>query len=70
LRAEKYAADVIAALNTQINAALLDSGIQSRFAELGSTMFEPMPPAQVAQFIDAETQKWGQVVRAAGLSAG
>jgi tripartite-type tricarboxylate transporter receptor subunit TctC len=33
-------------------------------------MFEPMAPAQVAQFIDGETQKWGQVVKAAGLSAG
>ena len=62
-------AGAIAALNAQVNAALLDSGIQSRFAELGLTMFEPMAPAQVAQFIEAETQKWGQVVRAAGLSA-
>jgi tripartite-type tricarboxylate transporter receptor subunit TctC len=60
---------IIKTLATQINAATSDPGIQARFAELGSTVFPPRPPEQFAQFISQEAQKWGEVVRSAGMRA-
>jgi tripartite-type tricarboxylate transporter receptor subunit TctC len=61
--------EVVELLNRQINAALLDSAVAARFAELGTTVFPPGSPNQFAQFIRKETEKWGEVVRAAGMRA-
>ena len=59
---------IIDKLNDTINAALVDSKLKARFADLGA---EPMPmtPAAFAKFISDETDKWGRVVRAAHLRA-
>jgi len=40
--------------------------IKARFADLGS---EPMvmTPAEFGEFVAAQTQKWGKVVKAAGI---
>ena len=61
-------ADIIAKLNGEINAGLADAKIKERLADLGG---EPMPmaPADFAKFIADETEKWGKVVRAAGIKA-
>jgi tripartite-type tricarboxylate transporter receptor subunit TctC len=58
--------DIIDKLNKEINAILVDPTIKARFADLGS---EPMvmTPAEFGQFIAAQTQKWGKVVKAAGI---
>jgi tripartite-type tricarboxylate transporter receptor subunit TctC len=61
--------DIIKTLNTHINNAISDPAIKARFAELGSTVFPPASPAQFSQFIDQETRKWGEVVKAAGMKA-
>jgi tripartite-type tricarboxylate transporter receptor subunit TctC len=58
--------DIIDKLNGTINAALEDSTPKARLADLG---VEPMrkSPAQFAQFLAAENEKWGGVIRAAKI---
>jgi tripartite-type tricarboxylate transporter receptor subunit TctC len=60
--------DIVAKLNGEINAGLADAKIKERLADLGG---EPMPmsSADFAKFIADETEKWGKVVRAAGIKA-
>lgn len=59
-------AEIVDRLNREINAALADPGMKSRFADIGG---EPLPGSAEAygRLIAEETGKWGKVVRAAGL---
>jgi tripartite-type tricarboxylate transporter receptor subunit TctC len=59
-------ADVIAKLNTEINAGLNDPRIKAQFAELGSTTL-PLTPAEYGKIIVDETEKWGNVIRSANI---
>jgi tripartite-type tricarboxylate transporter receptor subunit TctC len=61
-------ADIVAKLNSEINAGLADAKFKERLADLGG---EPMPmsSADFAKFIADETEKWGKVVHAAGIKA-
>ena len=59
-------ADVIDKLNKEINAALADPKIKARFAELGAVPI-PMTPADFGKLIAGETEKWGKVVKFAGI---
>jgi len=58
---------IIERLNRLINAALVDSKIKARFAELGGTA---LPGADFGMLIAADTEMWGKVVRAANMKAG
>jgi tripartite-type tricarboxylate transporter receptor subunit TctC len=58
--------EIIDRLNREINAALADTAFKAHLADLGSIP-TPMSPAQFAQFIGAETEKWGKVVREANI---
>ena len=56
--------EIVARLNTEINAGLADPKIKARLAELGSA---PMPfSSAVGAFIAAETEKWAKVVKFSG----
>ena len=57
---------IIARLNTEINAALADSRIKARFADLGGTVL-PGSPADFGKLIRDETEKWGKVIRTANI---
>ena len=59
-------AEIVAQLNTEINAALADPMIKTRLASLGSVPV-PMSSAEFESFIVAETDKWGKVIRAANI---
>ena len=59
---------IIDRLNKQINAALADSNMKARLADLGSVPM-PMTPADFGDFIAGETEKWGKVIRAANIKA-
>ena len=59
-------AEIIAKLNQAINAALADRAMQARLIDLGGTVL-PGSPADLAGFIAQETEKWGKVVRFAGI---
>jgi tripartite-type tricarboxylate transporter receptor subunit TctC len=59
-------AQIVDRLNKEINTALADPKMESRFADIGG---EPLPgsPAEFGKLIAEETEKWGKVVRAAGM---
>jgi tripartite-type tricarboxylate transporter receptor subunit TctC len=58
--------DIIERLNNEINAVLSEPAMRARFASLGA---EPMlmTPAEFGKYIAAETEKWGKVVKEAGI---
>jgi tripartite-type tricarboxylate transporter receptor subunit TctC len=58
--------DILNKLNKEINAALADPKIKARLLDLGSAPM-PMTPEEFGRFIVSETEKWGKVVRFAGL---
>jgi tripartite-type tricarboxylate transporter receptor subunit TctC len=53
-------------LNKEINKALADSKMKARIADLGSVPM-PMTPGDFGKLIADETEKWGKVIRAAGI---
>ena len=59
-------AGVIGRLNREINAGLTDPKIKARFAELAGTVL-PGSPADFGKLIAEETEKWGKVVKFAGI---
>jgi tripartite-type tricarboxylate transporter receptor subunit TctC len=61
--------EIIERLNQEINAALADERMKARLAALGYTLF-PGSPADFAKFIADETEKWGKVVKFAGMKPG
>jgi len=58
--------EIIDKLNGEINAALADPNIQARLADLGGTPLAGLP-ADYAKLIADETEKWGKVVKFAGI---
>jgi len=54
-------------LSKAVAAALADPKMQARLAELGGVPM-PMSPAEFGKLLADETEKWGAVVKAAGLS--
>jgi tripartite-type tricarboxylate transporter receptor subunit TctC len=61
--------DIVKALNTQINAALADATIKERFAAMGALLLGGTPDG-FRKLIADETEKWGKVIKFAGISAG
>ena len=59
--------EIIAKLNKEINAALIDPVTKARFADLGATMFPPVSPTDFSKFVADDTEKWGKVIRAANI---
>jgi tripartite-type tricarboxylate transporter receptor subunit TctC len=59
--------EVIATLNTAVNAALTDPQLEARLADLGAEP-RPMSPAQFREVIVKETGKWAAVVQFAGAN--
>jgi tripartite-type tricarboxylate transporter receptor subunit TctC len=61
-------AEVVEILNNAVNAGLADPKLMARLADLGS---EPMPgaPAMFGKLIADETEKWGKVIKFAGLKS-
>ena len=60
--------EIIALLNGQVNAALGDPAFKTRLVDLGAAPFAGSPAAFGA-FIAEFTEKWGKVIRAAGIKA-
>ena len=59
-------ADIVETLNKEINAALADSKLKARLTELGAITL-PGSPADFAELIARETEKWGEVIKASGF---
>ena len=62
------ATEIVDKLNKEINAALTDSNIKERLGSLGG-MVLPGSPADFGKLIAFETEKWGRVVKFAGIKA-
>jgi tripartite-type tricarboxylate transporter receptor subunit TctC len=59
-------ADVVNRLNKEVNAALADPKMRLRLEELGGVTLAGSP-ADFGRLIAEETEKWGRVIRTAGL---
>lgn len=57
---------IVDTLNTAINAALADSQMQARLANLGAVPM-PMTSAEFGKFIADEVAKWAKVIKFAGI---
>jgi tripartite-type tricarboxylate transporter receptor subunit TctC len=60
--------EIIGILNKEVNAALADPTFKARLADLGAEPFAGSP-GEFAKFIVDYTEKWGKVIRAAGIKA-
>ena len=61
-------AEIVDKLNEAINAGLADPTIKARLADLDGLPI-PMSPAEFGKFIADETEKWGKVIKFAGIKA-
>ena len=59
-------AEIIDRLNAEINAALGDPTLKTRVADLGGTVIGGSP-TDFSELIASDTEKWGKVVRFAGI---
>ena len=57
---------VIAKINADTNAALVYPSVKTRFEELGATP-KGSTPAELADFLKSEIDKWGPVIREAKI---
>jgi tripartite-type tricarboxylate transporter receptor subunit TctC len=60
--------EIISILNKEVNAALADATFKARLADLGADPFKNSP-TEFSKFIVEYTEKWGNVIRAAGIKA-
>jgi tripartite-type tricarboxylate transporter receptor subunit TctC len=60
--------EIVDKLNREINAALADPKLKARLSDLGGTVLA-LSPADFGKLIAEETEKWGKVIRAAGIRA-
>jgi tripartite-type tricarboxylate transporter receptor subunit TctC len=58
--------DIIERLNVEVNAALADPRIKARLTDFGASVLVGST-ADFAKLIAEETEKWGQLIRAANL---
>jgi len=58
--------EIIGKLNSEINAAFADPRMKSRFAEFGGTALAGTP-SDFGKLVSEETEKWGKVVKFAGM---
>jgi len=59
-------AAIVAMLNREVNAGLADPTIKARIADLGGTVLA-VSPAEFGKLFADETEKWGKVVKFAGI---
>jgi hypothetical protein len=62
----KTPVEIIDKLNREINAGLYDSTMRARITNLGNTPLA-LSPAEYGKLLAQETEKWGKVVKFAGL---
>jgi tripartite-type tricarboxylate transporter receptor subunit TctC len=61
-------ADIVGRLNREVNAGLADATIKARLADMGGMLLTGSPD-DYRKLIAAETEKWGKVIRTAGITA-
>jgi hypothetical protein len=66
--AQEHAPEIIDLLNRMINAGLADPDPKTRFIDLSAVVL-PGSPADFGKLVVDETEKWGKVVKFAGVKA-
>ena len=61
--------DIVAKLNTEIAKVLADGDTIAKMRALGYEPGGTEDPQKVVAFVNAETKKWGELIRAAGIKA-
>jgi tripartite-type tricarboxylate transporter receptor subunit TctC len=59
-------AEIVDRLNQEVNAGLADPRMKARLADLGLVVLAGSP-AEFRRFIVTETEKWGKVIKFAGI---
>jgi tripartite-type tricarboxylate transporter receptor subunit TctC len=59
-------ADVVDKLNGEVQAILAEPQVKTQLADLGASLL-PGAPADFGELVADETQKWGKVIRFAGI---
>jgi tripartite-type tricarboxylate transporter receptor subunit TctC len=59
-------ADVVEKLNREVHAILAEPEVKTQLADLGASLL-PGPPVNFGELIADETDKWGKVIRFAGI---
>jgi tripartite-type tricarboxylate transporter receptor subunit TctC len=65
---KKTPTQIVDTLNREVNAALIDPKMKARLAELSGSMLSGST-GDFAKLIGDETEKWGKVVKFAGIKA-
>jgi tripartite-type tricarboxylate transporter receptor subunit TctC len=61
-------AEIVATLNKEINAGFADAALKARLEGLGGTVLAGSP-GDFGKLLADETEKWGKVIKAAGIQA-
>ena len=59
--------EIVAKMNTDVNAAIADATVKARLEDLGLFVGGSTPQA-LGHYLKAETEKWGPVIKAAGIT--
>ncbi len=62
----KTPSEIVKRLNNEINAALADPMMKARLADLGGTVLA-LSPSDFGELISKEADKWGKVIKFAGI---
>jgi tripartite-type tricarboxylate transporter receptor subunit TctC len=60
--------EIIDRLNRELNAGLADPKLRAKLASFGASVLVGTP-AEYGKLIADETEKWGQVIKTAGIKA-
>ena len=60
--------EIVDKLNRAVNTVLANPELKARIAQLGGSPM-PMTPAEFGQLVARETEKWGKVIKEAGIKA-
>jgi tripartite-type tricarboxylate transporter receptor subunit TctC len=62
----KIPGEIVEKLNDEVNRGLMDAKLKARLIDVGAEP-TPMTPAEFGKLIADDTEKWGKVIRAAGI---
>jgi tripartite-type tricarboxylate transporter receptor subunit TctC len=67
--AAKTPGEIVAKLHDDAVAAINHPSVTARYAQLGATVVGSTP-AELATFLQAEIDRWGPIIKAAGIKGG
>jgi tripartite-type tricarboxylate transporter receptor subunit TctC len=60
--------DVTRVLTESLNRALSDDGMRSAMEKAGYSVFRPLSPAAIAEFVEADRARWSRVIKAQNIT--